>query len=236
MRKFIPKILQYIIEFFFAVSVLSITIMGYIICFVPFLKKEQFLHAPAWIVYFFTKYIARIRCDYPTFPKHTIFAPLHHTLTETALLFYHYNPIFVIKADALFYPFFGFFFYHCPSAIIVRRDRMTFNALHSLIEERSQDGRPIMLFPEGTRTLPNQPTKCKALTYTLLRSLPHKTLVPLIHNWRDFASAKRITFHATGYCTMYTLPPMKYQGERGRDFLENLNDLFNKEKKKCYHQ
>jgi 1-acyl-sn-glycerol-3-phosphate acyltransferase len=102
-----------------------------------------------------------------------IIAAKHQSVWETAMLFTLIeNPAFVLKRELLWIPFIG---WYCAKCRMIAVDRNAGSkALKSMVaqaKERLQEGRTIVIFPEGTRRGPADPPDYKpgiAALYTQL--------------------------------------------------------------------
>ena len=158
MLMFIRSILFYILLAFW-------TIFLGLIC-IPFLFFSSiYLYKPArlWIrgIFFFLKYVAKITHEiqgYENVPKEPVLIiSKHQSAFETlALFFYLKNTIFIHKKQLYLIPIFGLYLKKINMISIDRKSGAA--AMRQMLKEthkRKLDGYSIIIFPEGTRKVPN---------------------------------------------------------------------------------
>ena len=100
-----------------------------------------------------------------------IFASKHQSTWETFFFnFLFHDPAYVLKRNLLWVPPFGWFFARLGMIPIDRTDGM--KSLKFLVKRSKQvlaQGRPIVIYPEGTRTLPSTPPDYKAGVYMIYK-------------------------------------------------------------------
>ena len=92
-----------------------------------------------------------------------IIASKHMSVMEVLILFTQIpNSFFIIKRELLWIPFYGWAF-HRIGLVGVNRKRGSTNMkkLVHQVTKKIMDGMILIIFPEGTRTYPNQPVKIK---------------------------------------------------------------------------
>lgn len=102
-----------------------------------------------------------------------LFAIKHQSAWETIALNHILNrPVYVLKKELLWIPFFGFYL---QKAQMIALDRGgTLNTLKNLIRQaknRVQQGRSIIIFPEGSRAAPGNHHPYKKGVYVLYKNL-----------------------------------------------------------------
>lgn len=111
----------------------------------------------------------------------------HQSAWETLFAQAQFHPVAtVLKRELLWIPFFGWGLRFSDPIAINRADRS--NALKSLLrqgEERLRDGRRIIIFPEGTRTLPGAIKPEYSVGGAMLACRNKALVVPLAHNAGD---------------------------------------------------
>lgn len=137
--------------------------------------ERRFLLMDAWGVLFLTRIIAGIKYEihYPQtnengIPfKHninsrldgrTIIASKHMSIMEVAVLFTHVpNSFFIMKRELLWIPFYGWAFARIGLIGVNRtRGKTNMKELANRVMLKIMDGMTLIIFPEGTRSVPNQ--------------------------------------------------------------------------------
>ena len=137
--------------------------------------ERRFLLMDAWGVFFLTRIIAGIKYEihYPQtnengIPfKHninsrldgrTIIASKHMSIMEVAVLFTHVpNSFFIMKRELLWIPFYGWAFARIGLIGVNRtRGKTNMKELANRVMLKIMDGMTLIIFPEGTRSVPNQ--------------------------------------------------------------------------------
>ena len=111
----------------------------------------------------------------------------HQSAWETLFLQAQFYPAAtVVKRELMWIPFFGWGLRFFDPIAINRADRT--NALKSLLrqgEEKLKAGRRIVIFPEGTRTLPGDANPDYSVGGAMLACRSKAVVVPLAHNAGD---------------------------------------------------
>lgn len=135
-------------------------------------------------------------------------AAKHQSAWDTfALITLFRDPAMVMKAELGWIPLYGWFS-HKFRHIFVQRERGP-SALKRLIRDardRAQDGREIIIFPEGTRRAPGAPPEYKPGVVALYEAL-ELPCVPLALNSGVFWPRRR-WFRAPGTIIVEFLPPI----------------------------
>lgn len=137
--------------------------------------ERRFLLMDAWGVLFLARSIAGIKYEihYPQtnengIPfKHninsrldgrTIIASKHMSMMEVAVLFTHIpNSFFIMKRELLWIPFYGWAFARIGLIGVNRtRGKTNMKELANRVMLKIMDGMTLIIFPEGTRSVPNQ--------------------------------------------------------------------------------
>lgn len=139
----------------------------------------------ARLILFGLKHIAGLGMEVRGFgPKGSVLiAAKHFSMWETiALLVLLRDPAIVVKRELLWIPFYG---WYCVKQDMIPVDRASgaraIRHMHAAAKRAVDAGRPIVIFPEGTRKKPGAPPDYKpgvAALYSLL-GLP---CVPMTHN------------------------------------------------------
>jgi 1-acyl-sn-glycerol-3-phosphate acyltransferase len=106
-------------------------------------------------------------------PGGLIVAAKHQSLWETfALLRIFDDPVFVLKRELMWIPLFGWYAWKAQSVAIDRKGGSSaLNALNLRAREAVQEGRQILIFPEGTRRPPGAPPAYKFGVAHLYRNI-----------------------------------------------------------------
>lgn len=111
----------------------------------------------------------------------------HQSAWETLFAQAQFYPVAtVVKRELMWIPFFGWGLRFFGPIAINRAERT--NALKSLLrqgEERLKDGRRIVIFPEGTRTLPGALSPEYSVGGAMLACRSKAVAIPLAHNAGD---------------------------------------------------
>lgn len=163
-----------------------------------------------------------------SFPKGPfILAAKHESAWETlALTYLSSDPAFILKDTLLRIPLFGWYLRKVGMIAIKRSqgahviDTMVFQA-KCLV----QQGRSIIIFPEGTRAAPGQSPPLKAGVWYLHKAL-HVPVIPVSLNSGQFWERKAwIKKPGTVHLTIH--PPIKSLTHDKHDFLSSLQETIN---------
>lgn len=157
-----------------------------------------------------------------------VYASKHQSAWETIALWnILHRPVFILKRELLSIPVFGAYLRIVPHVAIDRKAGS--QAMRQVIEQSRmhlQEGRNIIIFPEGTRTPPGETRPYKQGVASLYEQLK-VTVVPVALNsglfWRRNAFIKR-----PGLITVRLLPPMA-QGLERDAFLKKLQETIERE-------
>lgn len=134
-----------------------------------------------------TRIILRIRCvfhnkaDDRSAP--VVIAARHQSALDTFALWLAYdNPAFILKKELLLIPFFGWYLAQTnPIAIDRRAGRLAVEQIVQQAKQRLQQGRSVVIFPEGTRTPVGQAPQYRRGGITALYELGYP-VVPVALN------------------------------------------------------
>jgi 1-acyl-sn-glycerol-3-phosphate acyltransferase len=157
-----------------------------------------------------------------------VYAAKHQSAWETIALWnILHRPVFVLKRELLSIPVFGSYLRRVPHVAVDRKAGS--QAMRQVIEQSRihlQEGRSIIIFPEGTRTAPGETRPYKQGVASLYEHLKVH-VVPVALNsglfWRRNAFIKR-----PGLITVRLLPPM-LQGLDRDVFLKRLQETIEAE-------
>lgn len=155
-----------------------------------------------------------------------VYACKHQSVWETFMFYMLVDePVYIMKKDLLKIPLWGWYVRKCRSIAIDRDGGSA--ALKGMIaeaNERLAEGRPIIIFPEGTRTkagshLPFHPGVAALYTMT------NATVVPVALNSGLFWGRHVFTKNA-GTIVVEFLEPIK-QGMKRKEFMAKLVETVN---------
>ncbi len=150
-----------------------------------------------------------------------IVASKHQSEWESnAFLHLLHDPVYVIKKELFYVPFYGFFAMRMGMIFIDRRGHAkSLRHLVKLAQDRVAHGRPIVIFPEGTRITPGRRAGYRpgvAALYTGL-NIP---VVPVVHN-SGLHWPKKSFRKYSGTIILQFLPPIP-PGLPRQDFMQRL--------------
>lgn len=152
-----------------------------------------------------------------------IYAVKHMSMWETiAQHILLRDPAIIMKRELLMVPFYGWYARKCEMIVIDRHGHAS--ALRAMIRtarERIEAGRPIVIFPEGTRKLPADVPDYKPGVAALYTSL-HVPCVPVALNSGQFWARKGAR-PRPGRIILEILPPIAPGLARGQ-FMEQLQE------------
>jgi 1-acyl-sn-glycerol-3-phosphate acyltransferase len=132
------------------------------------------------------------------------------------------NPVFIIKRELFWVPFYGWFAKHAGMIGIDRKGRAA--TLRRMIAEARAAlaaRRPIIIFPEGTRTAPGAPPQYQSGIAALYQTL-QVPVVPCALN-SGLTWGRRAFLKKPGTITVQYLPPIP-PGLPRDDFMRRLED------------
>ncbi len=169
-----------------------------LLVFLPFLL----MHRPLFIPKLFTgyarfllKYVAGLGVEIEglnNIPKDNAFLIVanHQSVWETLMFFTLFkNPVMILKKELLNIPFFGWYLLRTGMLAIDRKNAASsFKSLLRNIDQRLKDEqRPVCIFPEGTRKMPDQPGEFQKGIY-LIHKHTKAPILCVVHNaglyWR----------------------------------------------------
>ena len=123
---------------------------------------------------FFMKYILKLdyRVEGELPEGGCVIASRHQSAWETiAFNVIFENPVFVLKRTLVWIPIFGWFLMRCGMISVVRGKVRSQADLTQQARHMLDGGRPIVIFPEGTRTLPGQQKSLKKGVWYFYKNL-----------------------------------------------------------------
>ena len=218
--------------------VLFVTMSLYVCCGIFFLPFSEDIVYKYWFVFskmfrFISKYVGGIDFkieneQYLKTQGRVIFASRHESMWETiALISLFPKPVFVMKKELHDIPLFGLLADKVHSIFVDRE-----HGLKALIEVSRQisaaldDGRQVIIFPEGTRMPSGEFVPLKR-GISLFYKKNNCKVVPVIHNSGKFW-ARRSFKKNPGTITMKFMEPIE-QGLSQDEFMDRLNSTFQTE-------
>jgi len=156
-------------------------------------------------------------------PGPAIYAAKHQSAWDTLILSVLLDrPAFVLKQELLRVPFFGWYLRHCAMIPVDRQGRATaLKRMLAAARAAADSGRPILIFPEGTRVPPGERRPYQPGIAALYGHLD-LPVVPIALNsglfWGRRSFSKR-----SGIITLQFLPPLPANLPR-KDFIRELED------------
>ena len=134
------------------------------------------------------------------------------------------RPAYVLKRELIFFPVFGWYLVFLKNIYIDRKSGAS--AMKKMLREAKDcvaSGRPVIIFPEGTRTLPGTTQPYHPGVAALYQHL-QVPVVPVTLNsgllWQKNAFVKK-----AGVITIEFLPPIPPTAQKSRDFLVTLQKI-----------
>jgi len=151
-------------------------------------------------------------------------AASHQSMFETFYLQTVFNsPIFILKKELLLIPIFGWYLKKIQS-ISIKRDKVTkdnlgfFDDIHKAINNSE---RPLIIFPQGTRTKPDERPPFKKGAMRIYRELKISCQPVAINS--GFVWPKQGSKKSNRKITISILPPINYDLNND-DFVKNLEE------------
>ncbi len=219
--------------------------MTIVLCFVfywmiliPFFKRHLIWVCHQWLTMFFflVKVIWGIRYQIKgldNLPQTGAFiiASKHQSLLETFILFRHIPQFsFILKRELLWIPLWGWWFARLGRTIAIDR-KSGVKALQKMLlvaEKFKKMGRAIIIYPEGTRTLPGQRMPLKGGVGVIYQKLKID-IVPVALNSGCFFPKKGV--YKSGIVTIQFLPPIK-SGLPKKEMMVVLENILHQESMK----
>ncbi len=153
--------------------------------------KAAFLIAKIWsiIIIKSLKYICGVKYELQgnlSFKNSLIFSKHQSTWETIFFLLVIPNPVFIVKKELMYIPFFGWCLYLLNNIPIDRASGKS--AMRKMIVETKksiEEGFSVILFPEGTRVKIGETTKIKQGGIILAKSLKIP-IIPITHNAGEF--------------------------------------------------
>lgn len=182
----------------------------------PSLLHRKLVWAVADIWSGFTLFWLRIACNITSEVRgaealptgNAIYASKHQSAWDTLMLWRTLNrPLFILKRELYFIPFFGWYLWRSGQIAINRAERR--KALEQIISQTQhtqKSGRPIVIFPEGTRGKPGADTTYHSGVAKLSGALGWN-VIPVALNAGKFWP-KRPLWKTSGNAVMQFLPAL----------------------------
>lgn len=162
-----------------------------------------------------------------------IFAIKHQSAWET-IAFNHIldHPVFFLKKDLLWIPFFGFYLYRVGMIALERGGTSALKVMIKKGRERIEAGRSLIIFPEGTRSSPGTHNEYKRGVFLLYKNLG-VPVVPVALNSGVFWP-RRTFLKYPGTIRVSFLKPLP-PGLPQAEFMKKLEALIEKESLRLYN-
>ena len=151
-------------------------------------------------------------------------ASSHQSMFETFYLQTIFNsPVFIIKKELLFIPIFGWYLKKI-GCISIKRDKTTKDNLgffESILEIISNSKRPLIIFPQGTRVMPDERPSFKKGASRIYEELKIKCQPIAINSGRVWP--KKGLKHSNKTITISILEPIK-AGFSKEEFIKLLEN------------
>jgi len=155
-------------------------------------------------------------------PEDTVILASKHQSTWDTLFFYQLvnDPAYILKKELLSIPLYGWYLRKCDLIAVDREAKAS--ALKHVIKETNaalDNGRTVVIFPEGTRTVPGEKTPYQPGIAAMYKSATHP-VVPVALNSGCFWG-RRDFIKRPGKIVVEILPPIA-PGLKAREFLNQL--------------
>lgn len=148
-------------------------------------------------------------------PTQAIYASKHQSAWDTMMLWRTLDrPLFILKEELYLIPFFGWYLWRCGAIAINRKERR--KALEQIItqtQDAKKAGRPIVIFPEGTRGKPGAETTYHSGVAKVSAALGW-SVIPVALNAGKFWPKKPI-WKTPGTAILQFLPAMQPSNGKG---------------------
>lgn len=130
------------------------------------------------------------------------------------------DPAIVLKKELVRLPFFGWYALKLNNIVVDRSaGAKALRKMHRDAQDRTAQGRQILIFPQGTRVQPGRPIKLQTGIVSLYRSMQHPC-IPMVLNAGEYWSGHGI-LRRPGQIILRLLPPIE-PGLSKQDFLQRL--------------
>ena len=194
-------------------------------------KKPLIWVSQQWIKGFLllTRLVWNIRYqlkDAHHIPKNeaVIIASKHQSLLETFILFHHIpNFSFILKRELLWIPIWGWWLARLGRTISIDRSSgvKALSKMLDITEEFKQKNRAIIIYPEGTRGLPQQQLPLKGGVGAIYQKLQIPIVPVALNSGLFFPKKGKIK---SGIVTIQFLPPIK-AGLPKKEMMVDLADI-----------
>lgn len=166
-----------------------------------------------------------------------IFAAKHQSTWETLIFHYFLNdPSIVLKRDLVWIPFFGWYLKKLQMVSLSRSKKNGVRDLKNLLKEADQaiaQGRPIVIFPEGTRAKPGQKSTYHSGIASLYLHLKIP-VIPIAHN-AGLYWPRRGFLKYSGCITLEFLDPIQ-PGFSRQEFMRILENKIESKTNELIHK
>lgn len=153
-----------------------------------------------------------------------ILACKHQSSWDTAifLMLFNNNPVYILKKELLKIPLFGSYLKAIDMVPVDRSGGSSaLKSMTKMIKERTDKGRSVVIFPEGTRTLPGEKVKYQpGIAFIYLDESIKAPVIPTVLNSGKFWSNKKFLTYP-GTINIEYFPEIK-PGLNRKKFMEKL--------------
>ena len=116
-----------------------------------------------------------------------IIASKHQSAWETCFFIrYFANPAFILKKELTYIPFYGWYLIVMGMISVERGSISAIKKINAKIRNVFQQNRVLVIFPEGTRVLPDTENDYKSGIYMIHKAAPEVPIVPVALNSGKF--------------------------------------------------
>lgn len=176
-------------------------------------------------VHFFAGLQFDVRGKENILPQNAIYGCKHESALET-YSFTQFVPTttYILKKELVFMPFFGWAQYFYGMIPVNRKGGATaMKHMLTKVKKRTDTGRPVVIFPEGTRCVPGTTKGYKSGIYFLASNL-HLPVVPVAINTGLFW-AKNSFLRYKGTAVFEFLPAISAEGKTKEQFMDELQTV-----------
>jgi 1-acyl-sn-glycerol-3-phosphate acyltransferase len=202
------------------------------IAFAPALLHKKLVWAVADIWSWFTLWCLRIICGITSEVRggdalpssQVIYASKHQSAWDTLMLWRALNrPLFILKRELYWIPFFGWYLWRSDQIAINRADpKKAMEQILQHAQSARKQGRPVVIFPEGTRGKPYAQTTYHSGVAKLSAALQWP-VIPVALNAGKFWPKKPI-WKTPGNAIIQFLPPIPVCGDDKAAWMQQLKE------------
>lgn len=176
-------------------------------------------------VHFFAGIKFEVRGQENILKNHAIYACKHESALET-YAFTQFVPTttYILKKELVYMPFFGWTQYFYGMIPVDRKGgAAAMKGMVRAVKKQTDTGRPVVIFPEGTRCLPGTTKGYKSGIFFLAENIK-LPVVPVAVNTGLFW-AKNSFLRYPGTAVFEFLPPISAEGKTKEEFMSELQTV-----------